>query len=225
VSVAAVALMAATAAVVGAGSWLGARSPAPVGESESAVVLSSLACTDGSGGTLVEVMRPAEAAAGGPVRASLDACGYREGQQLQVRFVPDDATSVVLAGNESATDHRTGDRLPAAVGIAALLASAAVLAIALRRRQRRTHAGPRRIAAHELIEVDEFNGADEFGGATADGPPDTGLPALVGAVPSTEDRVDDAERSLSPVDLTFPFSSNLAACLQDELFTHRPRSS
>ena len=35
------------------------------------------------------------------------------------------------------------------------------------------------------------------------------------------DRIDDPEPSLSTVDVTFPYSSSLAACLHDELFTHR----
>jgi hypothetical protein len=39
------------------------------------------------------------------------------------------------------------------------------------------------------------------------------------------DRLDESSRNLSTVDLTFPYSSSLAACLHDELFTHRSRSS
>jgi hypothetical protein len=42
------------------------------------------------------------------------------------------------------------------------------------------------------------------------------LPEMVGI-----DRVDSLDRSLPTVDLTFPYSASLAACLRDELFTHR----
>jgi hypothetical protein len=61
-----------------------------------------------------------------------------------------------------------------------------------------------------------------------------GAPELAAATPeptaaafewSDADRVEELDRSLTSVDLTFPFSSSLAACLHDELFTHRTRSS
>src|SRR6478609_3219067 len=116
-------------AVVGVGLWLGSgQQPVPIPAApESAVVVSSLACSDGAGGTVVDVLEPA--AGSGSLRADLDACGYQEGQQLLVQLVPDDRTQVVLAGNESATDFLNGDRLPVALAIAGLLALGAVVAI------------------------------------------------------------------------------------------------
>jgi hypothetical protein len=236
------------------------------------VVVSSLACHDGAAGTVVDVVAPATALSGGQFRADLDACGYREGQQLKVQFVPGDPTQVVLAGNESSTDFLTGDGLPFELGIAALLAVGAALAIwldarrangwssvvGLRRTARRgspggskrADAGPRPRAAHEVIDADEFIDADRL--VDADPPPAGGEPALVRALRSGSprgddalmspaprsgrhalvelpevvgiDRIDDPDPSLSTVDLTFPCSSSLAACLHDELFTHRSRT-
>src|SRR6478609_5999252 len=119
---------AAVVAVVAVGLGLGSGSQ-PESTTASAMVVSSLACTDGAGGTVVDVVAPPATSGGGQVRADLDACGYREGQQLQVQFVPGDPTQVVLAGNESATDFLTGDGLPFGLGIAALLAVGATLAI------------------------------------------------------------------------------------------------
>jgi hypothetical protein len=184
------------------------------------MVVSSLACTDGAGGTVVDVVAPPATSGGGQVRADLDACGYREGQQLQVQFVPGDPTQVVLAGNESATDFLTGDGLPFGLGIAALLAVGAALAIWFD--ARRANAG--QSALVRALRSGSPTGDDELMVPLPLSVPRFGrharaeLPEPVGI-----DRVDDPEPSPSTVDVTFPYSSSLAACLHDELFTHRSR--
>jgi len=266
-----VAVLVGTGAVVAVGLGLGSGVQ-PASTTAPAMVVSSLACTDGAGGTVVDVVAPTATSGGGQVRADLDACGYREGQQLQVQFVPGDPTQVVLAGNESATDFLTGDGLPFALWIAVLLALGAALAIwldarrvngwssvvglrraaghAWRRRPAGLDATPRRAGSHEVVDADESIDADRVvdadyrlaaaqpalvwglrsGAPTGDGPvvlpvPRTGrhaLPELPEMV--AMDRVDDPDPSLSSVDLTFPYSSSLAACLHDELFTHRSRT-
>jgi hypothetical protein len=203
-------------AVVAVGLGLGSGAQS-VGATASAVVVSSLACHDGAAGTVVDVLAPTPTSGGGPVRADLDACGYREGQQLQVQFVPDDPTQVVLAGNESATDFLTGDGLPFGLGIAAVLAVGAALAIWVDARRANGWSSAAQSALVRLPRSGRPTGEDGL-------VPRSGrhalpeLPEIVGI-----DRVDSPDPSVSTVDLTFPYSSSLAACLHDELFTHRSR--
>ncbi len=214
--------------VLGAGALLGDRgrvadSQDPV--AASAVVVSSLACTDGTGRTLVDVLDPASPTSGGVVRATLDACGYQEGQQLSVQFASTDPARVVLAGTAPSAG---AGLLPLGVAIAALLALGAGLAVWIdsRRRPNRHRAvgTARHLVDHEIV--------DAAGDFAADPAPER-VVELVSACPSgAGDRPDDetgdrvavlavAGRRRSAVELNFPFSSTLAASLHDELFTHR----
>ncbi len=149
VSVSTVVLGTLIVTVVAVGSLLSSHAqPTPMaadGAAESgdgtAVVVSSLACQDGAGGTQVDVLSPAGLPVGTTVRATLDACGYQEGEQLFVRFAANDPTKVALLGN--AVDETTagGRLLPYGLVSAALLAAGAAAAVFLdARRGRRTRA-------------------------------------------------------------------------------------
>ena len=127
--------------VIAVGSWLSSRAqPAPTSSAVngSAVVVSSPACPQGPGGTVVDVLLPA----GGLVRTSLDACGYQEGQQVAVQYLAGDPTRVSPAGTDAATGPFTDGRLlPYGLGIVALLAIGAALAVWIDSRRSRRAAG------------------------------------------------------------------------------------
>lgn len=205
--------------VVGAGAWLGDRGRVADSENPvvaSAVVVSSLACTGGAGTTLVDVLDPVSPLSAGLVRATLDACGYQEGEQLAVQFPTADRARVVLAGTAPAA----GDGLlPLGVAIAALLALGAGLAVWIdsRRRpnQHRAARTGRHLAEREMLDL------------TTDPAPEPAFVESPGTrdLPNgeTEDRVTVlavAGRRQAAADLD-SFSSTLAASLHDELFTHR----
>src|SRR4051794_41078319 len=178
IPVAAGAVGGAIAALVGLGLWLGSgQQSVPVAAPESAVVVSSLACTDGPGGTVVDVLEPASAQRGGPARADLDACGYQEGQQLEVQFVPDDHSQVVLAGNESAIDLLPGDRLPVGLAAAGLLALGAALAVVRDSKGART-GSPGNVRRNALLRTVARGGTSRPKGlrrhGTADGAAESG---------------------------------------------------
>jgi hypothetical protein len=121
-----------TVIVAGSGTWLLSRAQ-PTSDATTvtatAVVVTSLACTDGLDGTLVDVTIPSGPQAGTPVRASLDACGYQEGQQIAVQFAEDDPTAVTLAGVGDTDLVAGGNLLPLGLGVAGLLGLGAVLAV------------------------------------------------------------------------------------------------
>ena len=202
---------------------LGADSENPV--TASAVVISSLACSDGTGTTLVDVLDPASPLSGSPVRATLDACGYQEGEQLSVQFATADPARVVLAGTAPVSG---AGLLPLGVAIAALLALGAGLAVWVdsRRRPNRHRAvgTGRHLVDHESLDAT----ADPTSDRT---PVPADEPTEGGPDPLAEDAGDRVTvlavigRRQSSVDLAFPFSSTLAASLHDELFTHRSVSS
>ena len=133
VSVSAVVLGTLIVTVVAVGSLLSSQAqPTPIaaqGVEGTAVVVSSLACPDGGGGTLVDVLSPAGLPVGATVRASLDGCGYQEGEQLVVQYAASDPTRVTLL-SEPAGGTATGDRLlPVGLMLAALLVVAAAAAV------------------------------------------------------------------------------------------------
>ena len=296
-------------AVIAVGSWIGSRADADPDTGmvdASAVVVSSLACTAGSGKTLVDVMTPVDSATGSaPGRATLDACGYQEGQQLAVRYRSGELSTVALA--ETGGTTAPGSLLPLGLAVAGLLAIAAALAVYVDGRGRPAryrHAAtdlrghwmqdaedgtpvdpaPEHAAAESGRSVDvpdnsargraaapalaavgddnthaaaesaeatphggsglwtdpqsmqfpDHNGHGPFTAAQARATAatgDEGLPSRPHAVAVGPERQhsafpwspDDAARSreMSSVDLIFPYTSTLAASLQDELFTHR----
>ena len=126
--------------VIAVGAWLSSRAqPAPIDSAVdgSAVVVSSPACQQASGDTVVDVLLPA----GGLVRTSLAACGYQEGQTVAVQYVAGDPTRVSPAGTTSAADALAGRLLPYGIGIVALLAIGAALAVLVDSRRSRRAAG------------------------------------------------------------------------------------
>lgn len=139
-------------AVIAVGSWLSSRAqPTPITATDvsgSAVVVSSLACSDAGGETLVDVLT----ATGAPVRTSLDTCGHQEGELLAVRYQADDPAGAWIASQDPRGDVSTGDGLlPVGLGIAAMLGVLAGLAVWLdSRRSRRARNAGRPIAAHEV---------------------------------------------------------------------------
>ncbi|MET0967211.1 MAG: hypothetical protein ABWZ02_12470, partial [Nakamurella sp.] len=136
-------------------------------------------CTDGPGGTAVDVL-PAGPLAGDAVRASLDACGYQEGQQLAVQYPSGEPTQLSLAGTDAVDDRGTSDQLlPIGLLIAALLAVAAGVAVWLdsRRGNRQpAHRGVRR----NSIRDDDVHSADRSGGDTSGDDTSGGDQALTG---------------------------------------------
>jgi hypothetical protein len=131
--------------VVAVGSLLSSRAqPTPIaaeGVEGTAVVVSSLACQNGAGGTLVDVLSPAGLPGGTEVRANLDACGYQEGEQLVVQFPASDPTQVSLLGSAAADTVTGGRLLPYGLLLAALLAAGAAAAVWVdARRSRRARA-------------------------------------------------------------------------------------
>ena len=216
--------------------------PAPSANSvtTTAVVVSSLACTDGPGGTAVDVLNPAGPLAGDTVRGSLDACGYQEGQQLAVQYPDGDPTQLSLAGTD-AVDLGTGDRLlPIGLLIAALLAVGAGVAVWLdsrRGKRRPAHSSSRSggtlaaglrgdAKAHTAPGQLASDGSEPIQQAQAD----DDWPDLAGLGFGNDDwpaeLVEAAEHAqtggeAAAVDLVFPPTSSLADSLHDELFTHR----
>lgn len=228
-------------AVISVGSWLSSRAqPTPIATTTtagSAVVVSSLACTEGAGGTLVDVLLPS----GARVRTSLDACGHREGELLTVGYPVGDPAAAWISGAESSADDSepANGLLPIGLGVAALLGVCAVLAVWLDgRRTRRDTSNRHAPAAHQEVDTDEVaSPVAGFASASVQGD----LIALVGedpelsagrhALPEPVELTPPAQysapaanvvdRRASSADLVFPFTSSLAASLHDELFTHR----
>lgn len=233
VSVSTVVLGTLIVTVVAVGSlWSSHAQPTPIAAQVvdgTAVVVSSLACQNGAGGTQVDVLSPAGRPLGSTVRATLDACGYQEGEQLAVQFPVGDPTQVSLLGGPVDETVTGGRLLPYGLGLAALLALGAAAAVWVDgRRGRRTRAS---------TPLSDNVDPDSFGAGVPDG---TMLPLaadsadLVESVPRpvgrhahpddlapAVDREPPADRELSSVDLSFPFTASLADCLHDELFTHR----
>jgi len=224
-------------AVVAVGSWMGSRAqPTPIAATEvngSALVVSSLACNDGTGGTLVDV----QTATGGPIRASIDACGHQEGELLAVRYPVSDPAEAWIANQDPRGDAATdGPLLPIGLGIAALLGLLAVLAVWLDGRRSGRSRAPRPPAAHEehdentpepydplVVPRTDLQSQAPRPVAPAMEPQQRAgrhsLPEPVEIVVPADTYTED--RRLSSVDLVFPFTSSLAASLHDELFTHR----
>ena len=131
-------------AVIAVGSWMGSQAqPVPVAggfSTGSAAVVSSLACTDGADGTVVDVLDPVGRPAGTTVRGTLDGCGYQVGQQLAVQYSIQDPTQVSLAGTSSATDSGL-EQSPIGIAIAGLLAIGVAIAIWIDSRRFRRPSG------------------------------------------------------------------------------------
>ena len=118
--------------IIVVGSWLGSRlDPVAADDSvnASAVVVSSVPCAVAPGPTLVDVVTPDDsAAAGNPARATLEACGYQEGQQVPVQYRASDPGDITLR-NADAAPSATGGLLPLGLAVAGLLAVGASLAV------------------------------------------------------------------------------------------------
>ena len=217
--------------VIAVGSWFGSRAqPTPIATAQttgSAVVVSSLACTEGAGGTLVDVLVPS----GLPVRTSLDTCGHQEGELLAVSYAAGDPAAAWVADQDSTDDTPTG-LLPIGLGMAALLGVCGVFAVWFDGRRQRRRAVSDVPAAHGAAEYESMTEVFDVGsGARARTTPSelmrdqpeqpSGRHALPDPVQDSAPVVVRDDRRLSSVDLAFPFTSSLAASLHDELFTHR----
>lgn len=216
--------------VIAVGSWFGTRAqPTPIVTEQttgSAVVVSSLACTEGAGGTLVDVLVPS----GLPVRTSLDTCGHQEGELLAVSYPAGDPAAAWMADQDSTDDTPIG-LLPIGLVVAALLGVCGVFAVWFDGRRQRRRAVSDVPAAHGAAEYESMTEVFDVGMAPI--PNDTvelmrdepqqpsGRHALPEPVEDSAPVVVRDDRRLSSVDLAFPFTSSLAASLHDELFTHR----
>jgi hypothetical protein len=132
----------ATLALVGASVgaawwWAGARPVDPVAADPVTAVAEVLtaddcgsAVQDGVGQTVVSVPTPA-----GPVRAVLAACGYREGQRIEVEHLRGVPTQVRMADDPDAAQDPSGGPSPVAVLVTAgvLLLAGTVTVAAARR--------------------------------------------------------------------------------------------
>ncbi len=134
--------------VIAIGSWFGLRADSMTRSDSvdaTAVVISSLACPGGSGRTeagpagpgigrsgqtLVDVLPPVDFASGSLVRATLDGCGFQEGQRLAVQYRTGAPTAVTLADGAPASEEG-GAMLPVGLAVAGLLAVLAALAVYL----------------------------------------------------------------------------------------------
>jgi hypothetical protein len=113
--------------VIAIGSWVGLRTQTSAATGvvdASAVVVTSEPCAAG-GGTVVDVLAMGAAEVGGTTRATLDACGYREGQILAVEHVAGDPAQVTLAKPAAGSSNL----LPIGLLVAALLAIGAAAAV------------------------------------------------------------------------------------------------
>jgi hypothetical protein len=180
----------------------------------------------------VDVLNPAGPLAGDAIRATLEACGYQEGQQLAVQYADGDPTQLSLAGTDALDDAGTSDRLlPIGLLIAALLAVAAGVAVWLdsRRGNRRpAHSGTQGGDVQAPTESEQFPAAgspalqppqvdDDWPDLASLGLGDTAWPAEL----PVDDAASRTGQYPAAVDLVFPFTSSLADSLHDELFTHR----
>ena len=216
--------------VIAVGSWLGSRAhrrrSRRAQTTGSAVVVSSLACTEGAGGTLVDVLVPS----GLPVRTSLDTCGHQEGELLAVSYAAGDPAAAWMA--RPGLDRRHTDRFAADRARGGRTARRVrVFAVWFDGRRQRRRAVSDVPAAHGSGGVRVHDGDVDVGMAplpndTAELRRDqpeqpTGRHALPDPVQDSAPVVVRDDRRLSSVDLAFPFTSSLAASLHDELFTHR----
>jgi len=237
-------------AVIGVGSWVsvntGSTQVADVGA--SAVVVSSPPCEAGGGRTVVDVLDIGAAETGGTTRASLDGCGYREGQVLAVQHAPGEPAVVAIA---EATDAGT-DLQPFGILAAALLAIAGALAVWFDGRAGRLFRRGRSIdlpdtlpdstgpevsppsasAAMEYLSVSALDAPGQPSARSGrharfdptDTETDVGAIEDVMTAPGRGNRRDvgsDDASTTSDVDLVFAFGAELAVSLRDELFTHR----
>lgn len=203
-TVRAVAIAVPAALIVASAAWwagsVGTASPTDSTVTGSAVVVSSLACQNGDEGTVVDVLEPAGQPPGTTRRATLDSCGHRPGETLDVEYSTADPGRVALSGTMADDDDPAGRLLPLGLLLAALLGVAAVVAVV--RDARRPH---------------QAGGDDAPAGAAGHGRharSDEDEPATP-ALP-----VEEATAP-SDLDLLFPPPENLRDSLHDELFTHR----
>lgn len=101
------------------------------------VVVSSPACPAG-GSTIVTV-----SGTNPPVKATLDACGYRVGEQLPIQYLAGHPETVRLAGTSTAGTHSLAARLlPIGILAAGLIAVLATIALLIDRRRSRHQVAP-----------------------------------------------------------------------------------
>ena len=221
VSIRAVALGVLLLAGIATGSWWWSlrMQPDPIDQNPVAAagfVVSSPSCTDGGGGTVVDVMP----VSGGQVRAVIDACGYSDGQQVAVEYLAGDPSQARLAGTSSASGtDEVRQWWPIALGVLVVLAAGiAVVLVVDRRRFRRIPGAPTRSpvrsrvqsigghhtgpARHAVSEIAEIAGAaeDVQAGAGAAVNPVDPIAQPTAMVSTTADRVVPSLTSVGGVD-------------------------
>ncbi len=176
-----------------------------------AVVISSPACTSGSGSTVIDLsVNPV-------VRSSLSACGRRTGERLAVQYLAAHPDQVRLAGTTVARGSALGRWLPVAIVAAGLLAVVATIALTIDRRQSRHAGGRAKVTVAQLRAaadppVDPMEVGDDHPGKP---PPD----------PATADEPTadvTARIAISGFSDATPRPFRASEILvKDELFTHR----
>jgi hypothetical protein len=115
------------------------------------------------------------------VRATLDACGYQEGEQIAVQFAASDPTRVTFLGNPVDGTATTGRLLPYGLMLAVLLAAGAAAAV--------FHDARRSRRARASAQADEMEPAPRE--------PGTIEPGATAANSSGVDSVEDGESTWS----------------------------
>ena len=229
------------------GSWWALGSPSdPIDQNPVqalAFVASSPSCVDGgdraAGGRLTVVDVVGGASPVRPVRTTVDACGYRDGQQVAVQYLAGDISRARLSGTSTAGDTGSAGRLlPIGLLVAGLLAAAATIALVAdgRRSRRRRGADEWATARHARISGAEFLLFARSEPAASSRPVRRPAdPASVAATPRTAPvllgrharvetdaplEVPAPASGLAAVDLVYLYA-DLSASLHDELFTHR----
>lgn len=202
--------IAASAALILAAGWswaVGSVGPAAHTDgtvSGQAVVVSSLACQNGDEGTVVDLLGPADQPAGTTRRATMDSCGHRPGEVLQVDYSAAQPDRVVPTAVVDGADDPSGRLLPFGLMLAGLLGAAAVAAVV--RDARRPHRADASAGA-----IPNGTGHGRHARPDEDEPAPPAAPIL----PEVVARPHDLD------DLLFPAHESLRESLHDELFTHR----
>lgn len=178
-----------------------------------AVVVTSPACTSGTGSTVVDLnLNPV-------VRSSLSACGRRVGERVAVQYLAGHPDQARLAG--TAVAHNSAGRwLPIAILAAGLLAVLGTLLLLFDRRRSRHDGRPTGAGARPTVaQLRAAAAAEQEQPARAALAPVDGTDVPDDADPETTTRIAAGDMLSAGVTPLRP--SDIA--VDEDLFTHRPQ--